>query len=76
MTDTILKRKRLEKGLSVEKMAQLLNISAGYYSQIENEQRGLSVKRGFEIAKILNVEEDEIFLTSRYALRKVSSKSA
>ncbi|PPA85911.1 XRE family transcriptional regulator [Brevibacillus laterosporus] len=76
LSDTVLKRKRLEKGYTVEAMAQLLGIPAGYYSQIENGQRGLSVERGMQIAKILGVEVEEIFLTSRYAIRKVSHKTA
>lgn len=74
--DTLLKRMRLSKGFSVEEMARRLDISAGYYSQIENEQRGVSVERGKEIAAILEVPEGEIFLTSRYALRKVGDKPA
>jgi transcriptional regulator with XRE-family HTH domain len=74
--ETLLKRLRLSKGFSVEEMAKMLNISAGYYSQIENQRRGVSVERGREIAKILGVSEDEIFLTSRYALREVDDKPA
>ncbi|KKX52541.1 helix-turn-helix domain-containing protein [Brevibacillus borstelensis] len=74
--DTLLKRIRISKGLSVEEMAKRLDIPAGYYSQIENQQRGVSVERGKEIAAILEVSEEEIFLTSRYALRKVDEKPA
>jgi transcriptional regulator with XRE-family HTH domain len=76
MKETMLKRIRLSKGYSVEDMAKMLNIPAGYYSQIENQQRGLSVERGKEIADILGVPETEIFLASRYALREVDEKPA
>ena len=76
MKETMLKRLRLSKGISVEEMAKRLKISAGYYSQIENQQRSVSVERGKEIAEILGVTEDEIFLTSRYALREVGDKPA
>lgn len=76
MKETRLKRLRLAKGLSVEEMAKRLRISAGYYSQIENQQRGISVERGEEIAEILEVSVGEIFLTSRYALREVDDKPA
>lgn len=76
MKETLLKRLRLSKGLSVEEMAKRLKISAGYYSQIENQQRRISVERGKEIAHILGVPEGEIFLASRYALREVDHKLA
>jgi len=68
------KQARLEAGLSIEEAARLLNISAGYLSQIENGQRQVSAERAEEIAKLYRKDRDEIFLPSRYAIREVENE--
>jgi transcriptional regulator with XRE-family HTH domain len=70
------KEARLSAGFSLEEAAKKLDISAGYLSQIENGQRQISSKRAEEIANLYNREREEIFLPSRYAIRKVRNHSA
>ena len=65
------KQARIEAGLSIEQAARLLNIPAGYLSQIENGQRQVSAERAEEIANLYRKKRDEIFLPSRYAIREV-----
>ncbi|UOQ47209.1 helix-turn-helix domain-containing protein [Gracilibacillus caseinilyticus] len=68
-----LKKARFNAGLSIEKAACLLEISAGYLSQIENGHRQVSSQRAEQIAKLYNLDKDQIFLPSRYAIRKVNT---
>lgn len=68
---SLLKQTRITAGLSLENAAKELNISAGYLSQIENGQRQISSERAEEIAKLYKCKREEIFLPSRYAVRKV-----
>ncbi|GAB6005715.1 hypothetical protein JCM12214_16150 [Geobacillus vulcani] len=72
----LLKQARIAAGLSIEKAAERLNIPAGYLSQIENGHRQVSAERAEQIAKLYKKRTEEIFLPSRYAVRKVSSTSA
>lgn len=65
------KQARIEAGLTIEQAARLLNISAGYLSQIENGQRQVSAERAEEIAKLYRKRREEIFLPTRYAIREV-----
>lgn len=68
------KQARIEAGYTIEKAARLLNIPAGYLSQIENGQRQVSAERAEEIAKLYRKEREEIFLPTRYAIREVDEK--
>ena len=47
---------RIEKNLSQEYMATLLNISQSYYAKIENGKKEMSIKMFFDILKILEVD--------------------
>lgn len=71
-----LKQARNSAGLSIEKAAKKLGISAGYLSQIENGYRHVSSERAEEISKLYNITIDEIFLPSRYAVREVGMRTA
>ncbi|THD15781.1 transcriptional regulator [Anoxybacillus ayderensis] len=72
----LLREARIAAGLSIEKAAEKLNISAGYLSQIENGHRHVSAERAEQIAKLYKKRKEEIFLPSRYAVREVSSTPA
>ena len=69
---SVLKQTRLSVGLSIEKAAKKLNISAGYLSQIENGHRKISKERATEIAELYHVPKEKIFLASRYSIREVN----
>lgn len=52
---------RKNKGYSVKKMADLLNISKTFYWQIEKGQRNLSYSMATKISMVLNMKPDKIF---------------
>lgn len=56
-----LKDIRKNKGYSVKKMADLLNISKTFYWQIEKGQRNLSYNMAIKISILLNSKPDDIF---------------
>lgn len=56
-----LKELRLKKGYTAKKMAEMLNISRAFYSQIENEKRTLTYKMAVNISDILGKKPDDIF---------------
>lgn len=53
---------RKESGYSYQKMAEMLNVSKGYYWQIENKQRTLKYVMAVRIANIFKTKPDKIFL--------------
>nr|WP_309299355.1 helix-turn-helix transcriptional regulator [Paenibacillus sp. YYML68] len=69
-----MKLARYESGLSIEEAARLLNISAGYLSQIENGHRHVSSERANAIALVYGKAKEDIFLPTRYAIREVDLK--
>ena len=56
-----LKKLRISKNIKIKEMAELLNISEPFYSQIENKKRTLTYKLAKQIATILNVKPDDLF---------------
>lgn len=58
---TKLKKIRKEKGYTIYDMARKLNITASYYSQIENKKRRLFYETACKIASIFNMKPDSIF---------------
>lgn len=56
-----LKELRIKKGYTAKDMAEKLNISRAFYSQIENNKRTLSYKMAVNISKILKTKPDDIF---------------
>jgi DNA-binding XRE family transcriptional regulator len=56
-----LKALRKKKKYTVADMANFLNISPAYYSQLENEKRKLTYKQALDIAKIFKKKPDQIF---------------
>jgi transcriptional regulator with XRE-family HTH domain len=73
---SLVKMARLSSAFSIEEAARMLNISAGYLSQIENGQRQVSAARAEEIAILYQKKREEIFLPSRYAIREVNESSS
>ena len=53
---------RLKKGLSQEKTANLLQISQNAYSKIESGKTTLTIIRLHQIAKVLEVPFEKLFL--------------
>lgn len=60
-----LRMARLDRGLSQEKMAELLDLSPTYYSLMENNkrQKAMSIPMADKISKALNVPLDLIVTT-------------
>ena len=56
-----LKEIRTKNKITSDQMAKMLNISKPYYSQIENERRGLSYNLALKISNIFNLKPDDIF---------------
>lgn len=56
-----LKKIRKENGYTIYKMAEILEITPSFYSQIENKKRRLFYDTACAIADIFNMKPDEIF---------------
>lgn len=57
-----LKRIRKEKGYTIYDMAEKLDITPSYYSQLENKKRRLFYDMAFKISSIFNMKPDSIFM--------------
>lgn len=57
----VLKMTRIKKGVTQLEMAEHLNISLQFYSQIERGVNRLSYKNALKIAEYLNCSTDELF---------------
>ena len=57
-----LKKIRKKFKYSIYYMAENLQISASYYSQLENKKRNLSYDMAIRIANILKTTPDNLFL--------------
>lgn len=53
-----LRKRRLEKSLTQENMAELLDISVKHYSEIERGITGISVERLIELSDLLDLNID------------------
>ena len=60
-----IKRIRLEKGLTQEKLSELCNISADYLSEIERCKKLPSLKRLILIAEKLEIPIEKLFINSK-----------
>ena len=56
-----LKELRVKNNLTTKVMAEKLDISKPFYSQIENQKRRLSYDMAVKIASIFSLYPDEIF---------------
>lgn len=66
-----LKDHRIKSGKTQEYMAKKLDISVASYNMYENRKRKIPQKIGEEIAKILNVKYDEIFLLIEFTFSEI-----
>jgi len=66
-----LRKLRNNLNLSIDEVSKKLGISAGYLSQIELGKRQISIKRADEIASYYKMDKEQIFLPTRYSIRKV-----
>lgn len=57
----MLRKCRLSNNLSMQNIANLLNISKTYYWQIENNKRRLSYILAIKIADLFDKKPDDIF---------------
>lgn len=58
-----LRNLRKKKGYTTADMAEKLEISKPFYSQIENQTRKLSYDMAIKIADVFHKKPDQIFLT-------------
>ena len=56
-----LKDIRVKNNYSSKYMAEILNISKPYYSQLETNKRNLSYDMAIRIASIFNLKPDDLF---------------
>ncbi len=59
-----IKKKRLEKNLTQEALAEMSKISCAYIGQIERGEKGLSLEVFLNIANALNCSTDELLRKS------------
>lgn len=67
-----LKEVREKSGLSGTDVADIVGISKGYYSLLENGKRGLSYPMAVKIAAVFNSKPDDIFLKHEFTNEKHS----
>ena len=56
-----LRELRLKNNLTIKMMAEKLDISKPFYSQIENQNRRLSYEMAIKISSIFGLKPDDIF---------------
>ena len=56
------KKKRLEKGYTREKLAEKCSISVSYLAHIERGTKSLSLETAFKISQILNISIDYLLI--------------
>ncbi len=64
---TVLRKKN---NLTIPDMAEKLNISTAYYSQIETKKKRLSYDMALKIGKIFNLKPDELFFEDEVNFKK------
>jgi len=58
-----LKEIRKKKGFTQKQIAEQLNITISFYSQIENKKKRLYYDTAIKIADIFNMRPDQLFYT-------------
>lgn len=66
-----LKQLRIKNKYTTKMMAEKLDISKPFYSQIENQNRRLSYEMAIKISKIFGLKPDDIFYSD---MKSQSSK--
>lgn len=65
-----LKKIRKERGFSQRYMADQLKIGISTYNQYENSNRKIPIDKAKDIAKILNMKIEDIFLPTWFTIRE------
>lgn len=60
-----LKELRKKKGFTQKQMAEQLNITISFYSQIESKKKRLYYDTAIKIADIFNMRPDQLFYTKK-----------
>lgn len=60
-----LKKLRKKKGITQKQIADELNITVSFYSQIENMKKKLYYDTAIKIADIFNMHPDDIFYSKK-----------
>lgn len=60
-----LKEIRKKKGFSQREMAERLNITISFYSQLESKKKRMYYDTAIKIADIFNMRPDDIFYTKK-----------
>ena len=68
-----IRRIRLERGLTQEKVAEGAEISVSFYGHIERGTRKMSVQTLYSIAMVLSCSADEILGTGKQLDRHISA---
>ncbi len=63
-----LKLLRKEKGMTIYDMAEKLDITPSFYSQIENKKRRLFYDTAVRICTVINVRPDQVFYSNTKSL--------
>lgn len=58
-----IKQKRMEEGVTQKQIADKLNITVSFYSQLESKKKRLYYDTAVEIAAIFNMKPDQLFYT-------------
>lgn len=66
MGESNIRLMRIQKGLSLEEVAQQVGISAGYLSQIESGKRQVSAEVSYQLAKLFHVKLESLFEATRF----------
>lgn len=56
-----LRQLRIQNGFTTKDMAEKLQISKPFYSQIENQNRRLSYDMAIQISQVFHMKPDDIF---------------
>lgn len=69
-----LKQIREKHNYSGSDVANIVGITKGYYSLIENGKRGLSYPLAVKIAAVFNLKPDDIFLSNEFTNEKLDKE--
>lgn len=58
-----IKQKRMEEGVTQKQIADKLNVTVSFYSQLESKKKRLYYDTAVEIAAIFNMKPDQLFYT-------------
>lgn len=72
MAETVLRRIRLAKGISLTAMAHRLGILASRLSMIESGQRPVTPDLAQSIAEVLGVRQEDLFMPDSFTARETN----